>query len=197
MEQSKGGHGRRSRPGSGARQQSGVEGSEAQWPTTAMAMGILITIVLFWTVGQRTLITYTALFRWLALFAVAGNVLPLRWYAKRFAMDHLEWFWFNLLAVGPMIFCCCLLLNFFVHGPEERMLVKQGGSFDLNRYWHSHGSLPAHLPWPADLGADPGKDRAALATADPQDKVYTLAQGCLGFVVVTGVSQVKDLDIYR
>ncbi len=192
MDQSNGGN-KHARPqGAAGSQQPNVE-SAAQWPTTAMAVGILATIVLFWTVGQRTLIAYTALFRWLALFAVAGNLLPRRWYAKRFAMDHLEWFWFNLLAVGPAIFCSCLVLNFLVHGPVERMLVQEGRSFDLTAYWRKHGSFPAHLPWPRDLGVDPEKDRVALATAGPGDRVYGLAEGCLGYLVITEVTEAEAL----
>ncbi len=158
-----------------------------------MALGILVLIVLFWTVGQRTLVSYSVLFRWLALFAFAGNLLPRKWYAKRFAMDHLEWFWFNLLAVGPAIFCSCLLLNYLVHGQEQRMLVQQGRSFDLPRYWREQGELPPHRPWPNDLGADPEKDRLAFSTAGADDKIYALAQGCFGYVVITEVTHVHDL----
>lgn len=157
-----------------------------------MALGILIFIIVFWTVGQRTLIAFTELFRWFALFAFAGNLLPRRWYAKRFAMDHLEWFWFNLLAVGPLTLCCCLLLNFLLHGPEERMLVQQGRSFDLQGYWREERSLPPHLPWPSNFGADPEKDRLALSTANPGDKVYALAEGCLGYLVVTEATLIRE-----
>ncbi|MBS1943131.1 MAG: hypothetical protein JST38_19885 [Bacteroidetes bacterium] len=192
MDQSNGRYQRTFRPRQGARQQPGVEAG-AEWPTTAMALGILVLIVCFWSLGQRTLITYSALFRWLALFAVAGNLLPRKWYAKRFAMDHLEWFWFNLLAVGPAIFCCCLLLNFLVHGPEERMLVQAGRNFDLHAYWLREQSFPEHLPWPGDWGKDPDRDRLALSTAGPDDKVYALAQGCFGYVVITRVDEVHDL----
>jgi hypothetical protein len=192
MDQSNGRRQRTFRPGQAGRQQAGVDAGP-QWPPTAMALGILVLIVVFWSLGQRTLITYTALFRWLALFAVAGNLLPRKWYAKRFAMDHLEWFWFNLLAVGPAIFCSCLLLNFLFHGPEERMLVQLGRNFDLHAYWLRNHALPEHLPWPNDLGADADKDRYAFSTAGEGDKVYALAQGCFGYVVITRVDEVQDL----
>lgn len=158
-----------------------------------MAVGILAFIIIFWTVGQRTLITFNALFRWFALFAFAGNLLPQRWYAKRFAMDRLEWFWFNLLAVGPLLFGCCLLLNFFVHGPEQRMLVRAGRGFSLHEHWRNQGTLPPHLPWPNDFGSDPEKDRLALSTASVDDKVYGVAEGFFGYIVITGETEVREL----
>ncbi len=158
-----------------------------------MAVGLLGFLVLFWTIGQRTLVTYNALFRWLALFAFAGNFLPQRWYAKRFTMDRLEWLWFNLLAVGPLLMCVCLLLNFYIHGPEQRMLVRAGPGFDLHEYWRVRGQLPAHHPWPNDFGKDPGKDRLALSTASVDDKVFALAEGLFGFLVITRETQVLEL----
>jgi hypothetical protein len=182
-------------PGAYARQQRAVDAGppEPQWPTTMMAVGILLFIVLFWTIGQLTLITFTELFRWLALFAFAGNLLPQRWYAKRFGMDRMEWFWFNLLAVGPLLLSCCLLLNFFVHGPEQRMLVRVGQGFDLPAYWREHGELPPHLPWPNDFGTNPDKDRIALSTASVDDKVYGLAEGLFGYLVITREEGVWEL----
>lgn len=155
-----------------------------------MAVGVLLFIILFWTVGQLTLIAYTDLFRWFALFSFAGDLLPKRWYAKHFEMDRFEWFWFNLLAVGPMIFSASLLLNFLVHGPERKMLVQAGRSFDLHAYWQENRVLPPHLPWPADFGSDPEMDRIAIAKAGHGDMVYGLAEGMFGYVVITSVEQV-------
>ena len=192
MDKSSATGGRTETQSTGARQQRAVD-AEVQWPTTLMAVSILVFIVLFWTIGQRMFITYNELFRWFALFAFAGNFLPRQWYAKRFAMDRLEWFWFNILAVGPLLFCCCLLLNFFIHGPEQRMLVRAGRGFDLHGYWRVHGEMPPHLPWPNDLGADPEKDRIALSTASVDDKVYGIAEGLFGYLVITDVAEVRQL----
>lgn len=158
-----------------------------------MAVGILSFIVLFWTIGQRTLVTFNELFRWLALFAFAGNLLPQRCYARRFSMDRLDWFWFNLLAVGPLLLCGCLLLNFFVHGPEEKMLVQDGRGFLLHAYWREHGALPPHLPWPHAMGENPEADRQAFSTATLNDKVYGLAEGLLGYLVITEETEVREL----
>ncbi|MEO5584429.1 MAG: hypothetical protein ABIQ75_03155 [Flavobacteriales bacterium] len=179
-------------PGAGARQQRTVDVGppEPQWPTTMMAVGVLLFIILFWTVGQLTLISYTGLFRWFALFAFAGNLLPKHWYAKRFEMDRFEWFWFNLLAVGPMTFCAALLLNFFVHGPEQKVLVQAGRNFDLHTYWQENRALPPHFSWPAEFGNDLEEDRIAIAIARPGDVVYGLAEGMFGYVVITSGKKV-------
>jgi hypothetical protein len=158
-----------------------------------MAVGVLLFIVLFWTIGQRTLITFTELFRWFALFAFAGNLLRRRWYMKRFAMERLEWFWFNLLAVGPLLFACCLLLNFLVHGQEQKMLVHAGRGFDLHEYWRAHGAFPPHSPWPSNFGNVPERDRFAMSTAGPGDKVYGLAEGLLGYLVITEETEARTL----
>lgn len=163
------------------------------WTTTLMALGVLMLVVVFWTLGQRTLLTYTVFFRWFALFAFAGNLLPVPWAARYLKMDRLDWFWFNLTAVGPVLLSALLALNFLCHGPERMMLVRQGRGLDLHAYWREQRALPPHLPWPADFGRDPQKDRFALSTVEPGDVVYGLAEGCLGYLVITDVTDARDL----
>ena len=184
-------------PGVHVRQQRGVDADppEPQWPTTMMALGLLLFIVLFWTVGQLTFISFTELFRWLALFAFSGNLLPRSWVEKRFAMDRLDWFWFNLLAVGPMIFCGCLLLNFFVHAPEQEILVPGGRGFGLHGYWQEHRELPPHIPIPSTISEDPQLLREALTTASLDDVVYGIARGSFGYDVITSRTEVRELAV--
>jgi len=158
-----------------------------------MALSILLFIVLFWTIGQRTLITFQELFRWLALFAFGGNFLPRHWVEKRFEMVRSDWFWFNLLAVGPLLFSCCLLLNFFVHGPEQRMLVHARRGFDLHDYWRNHDAFPAHEPWPSDFGVDAEKDRETLAKVGYDDVVFGISRGSFGYLVITSQTEVAEL----
>lgn len=150
-----------------------------------MLAGLFGFIFLFFFIGHRTLVSFTTLFRWFALFSLVGNFVPLRWYAKPLAMDRAEWFYFNLVGVGPLIMGACLLVNFLFHGPEQKMLVQEGLEFDLHEYWRIHGELPPHLPWPDQWGVDPDKERAALATAGVGDVVFGLAQGALGYFVIT------------
>lgn len=171
-----------------------LEGSEPQWPTTLMVVGIFLFLVVFWSLGQLTLIGFIDLFRWFALFAFAGNFLPGRWWGKTLGRDRMDRFWFNLLAVGPAVFSCALLLNFFTHGPEQKMLVPGvSADFDLHGYWREHGELPDHLPWPADFGNTPEKDQMALSTARTGGIVFGLAQGGLGYFVITDRVNVREL----
>lgn len=173
------------------REQGAVEGNADGPSTTLMVVGILSFIVLFWSVGTRTLISYTALFRWFALFAFAGDLLPMKWVTARFRMDRSEWVWFNLLAVGPLLIGSCLLLNFFVHGPEQRMLVHaKGGVFHLHPYWQELRTLPPHAPWPSGRDVDPAVYQAAMRTARPGDVVIGLAEGLLGYLVITEEARV-------
>ncbi len=160
-----------------------------------MAVGVLLFIVLFWTIGQLTFISYTELFRWFALFAFSGNLLPKSWVEKRFAMERLEWFWFNLLAVGPMIFSGCLLLNFFVHGPEREILVHDGRGFSLHTYWQEHRELPPHVPLLVKLRDSNAEAREALLRAGRNDVVYGIARGSFGYVVITSHTEVRELDL--
>ena len=179
----------------GSRQQRAVDPGtpEPQWPSTLMALSILLFIVIFWTIGQRTFILFTELFRWLALFAFAGNLLPKQWVEKRFEMDRLDWFWFNLLAIGPLLLACCLVLNFFVHGPEQKILVHARRGFDLHEYWRNHDAFPAHDPWPSHFGADPEKDREALSKTSADDLVFGIARGSFGYLVITSQTEVSEL----
>lgn len=174
-------------------QQGGVDADGPQWPVALMLIGLFGIIILFHTIGQRTLVSFTEFFRWFALFAFGGNLLPKRWYAAALRMDRLEWLWFNLLAVGPLLTGACLVVNFSFHGPVQHMLVQQGSTFDLHAYWLEHRALPPHLPWPADLGEDPAKDRRAMATARQGDEVYGLAEGALGYIVIVSRGEVPVL----
>ncbi|MBK8582114.1 MAG: hypothetical protein WAT61_00090 [Flavobacteriales bacterium] len=182
---------RRERPyAQSERQHHAVDDKDGGWATTLMVVGLLSVIIVFWLVGTRTLISFNVLFRWFALFAFVGNLIPLKWLARKIKMDRLEWLWFNLLAVGPIAFNLCVLMNFFAHGPEQKMLVQGGRAFNLHAYWQEHRALPPHLPWPADFGADPEKARAAMATAKLDDKVYGLAEGLFGYLVITSEDRV-------
>ena len=72
MDKSSGAGWRMKPPYDGARQQRAVD-ADVQWPSTMMAVSILVFIALFWTIGQRTLITFTELFRWLADRSLDGG----------------------------------------------------------------------------------------------------------------------------
>ena len=129
-------------------QQGRVEGhvsdpevKEQTWPGTLMVFGIFTLLLSFWWVGEKTLISYTALGRWFALFA---------------------------FAVGPLLFSAALWVNMLVHGPEQLQIV-QVHHYGLNvkRYWIDHGVLPPGVPIEkaTDLAPLAGQKNNVLGTA--------------------------------
>ncbi len=182
-------------PGARAHQQRDVDRGDdgPQWPVYVMLSGVFGILLIFLTIGQLTLISFPELARWFALFGFAGNLVPVRLYAKAMTMDRIEWFWFNLLAVGPWLLGTGLVVNFFFHGPEQRMLVQLGHDFDLHAYWLHHGELPPHQPWPADpcVGRHGAPmDREMIGQGGV---VLGLAQGALGYLVISSRHDAADL----
>src|SRR5688572_14360674 len=129
--------GRYDRPYRFGRQQRKVDehGPERSWPGNLMAFGVFIFLFGFWFLGSRTLISYTDLFRWFALFAFGGNLVPYQYGGQKLRMERLEWFLFNLLAIGPFLFTSALAINFFIHSPVEYFAVPHRQVPDVHRYW--------------------------------------------------------------
>ena len=147
-----------------------------------MVLGIFAGLIAVVFVGSLTFIGYDALFRWFLLFAFVGNLLPRQMSGLHWGMERLEWFLFNLLALGPLVLSICLLLNFTVHGPERLYLVPSGTAVSPTRYWAEHDALPPHRPFP------PGPvDQQVLvkAGAAVSDRLLGMADGCLGYAVMT------------
>ena len=168
----------------GEHQQRGVDARarDQSWPGTWMVIGIFVLIVSFWWVGTRTLISYTALGRWFALFAFAGNLLPYAWVGLRLGMERLEWFLFNLLAVGPTIFSLLLWLNLLVHGPERFAVAHYPGTLeDLRRFWMTTGTLPPMTPVPEELS---GLVDELLKDGPIGEHLIGTAKGVLGYEVI-------------
>ena len=137
-------------------QQRAVEASarEQTWPGTLMALGIFVLIISFWAAAGRTLIRYAELVRWFALFAFVGNLLPYGRVGLRLGMERLEWFLFNLLAVGPFVISLLLWLNLLIHGPERYMITPYGGNIlEVRSYWMHQESLPPGDPVHSGTGA--------------------------------------------
>lgn len=174
-------------------QQRPVEGGvrEQTWPGTLMVLGIFTVVISFWWVGSKTFITYTALGRWFALFAFAGNLLSYK-AGLRLGMERLEWFLFNLLAVGPFLFSLALWVNLEVHGPEKQYIVPMNGvAYDVRRFWLGTGELPPNTPIdPKDIGTanDP------LHKAPLSAHLLGTARGVLGYEVISTWEEVGELD---
>lgn len=161
-------------------QRGGVR--EHYWPGNLMALGIFTILVSFWWVGMRTFVSLMLLSKVLAVLAFGGNLLPYARSGGRWGMERLEWFLFNVLAVGPLLFSTLLWANYTFTGPERHYRLTEDGSVDVHRYWLEQDELPPHEPFdPASLRA---ADRAGFLDRHLERTVFTLARGCLGYDVL-------------
>jgi hypothetical protein len=189
---------RRHVPAPRTREQPRVDGrlfqgptlKERFWPGTLMAFGVIAALITFWGGVFMIYISITDLLRWFALFAFAGNVLPYKRTGLRFGMARLEWFLFNVLAIGPFLFALFVWLNVFVHGPKELFHVK-GRASDPVRYWRDTGEMPPTEAWESVRGKYAKGDIEQFIRLD---MVLAKAHGCLGYDVRTGVS-VEELQV--
>jgi hypothetical protein len=90
---------------------------EHYWPGTLMGLGIFVGLGSVFTVVPWTLVDPGKLFRFFLLLCFVGTVPPYVVSGWRFGMERLEWFLFNILAVGPLVTSALLWLNFLAHGP--------------------------------------------------------------------------------
>lgn len=112
---------------------------DRKWPGTLMALGVISLVVHMVTVVRWTLIEPATLLRALALLCFIGSVLPYRRAAYRWGMARLEWFLFNLLAVGPLFMGLLLWANFLFHGPpttsdHQVSEVSAGNAFRMHTF---------------------------------------------------------------
>ena len=107
-------------------QQINVKGRvrEQYWPGTLMGFGIFITLGSLFTVAPWTLIDPSLLLRVLLVLCFGGNLFPYLRSGLWLGMERLEWFLFNLLAVGPIGTCLLLWCNFLFHGPAHTAVHK-------------------------------------------------------------------------
>lgn len=90
---------------------------DQRWPGTLMAVGVFSAIVSMVSVVPWTLVDAGLLFRGLLFLCFAGNLVPYLRTGLALGMERLEWFLFNLLAVGPLGMGLLLWANFLLHGP--------------------------------------------------------------------------------
>ncbi|HOZ39728.1 MAG: hypothetical protein IPO05_08320 [Flavobacteriales bacterium] len=91
---------------------------DQRWPSTLMGLGIFVGLGSMVTVVPWTLIAPGLLFRIFLILCFAGNLFGYARSGLRLGMERLEWFLFNLLAVGPIVMSLLLWLNYLGHGPE-------------------------------------------------------------------------------
>lgn len=135
--------------GSARHQRSNVKGGvqERYWPGTLMGLGIFFCLVSMFTVAPWTEIDPALLFRIFLGLCFAGTLLPYVRSGLRMGMERLEWFLFNLLAVGPIGTSLLLWANFLFHGEP---MVSEHGVQDVEvgrtviTYTFSDGYLEDH-----------------------------------------------------
>lgn len=165
-------------------QQHVVKGGERdrKWPGTLMAIGVLSLVFNMVTVVRWTLVEPGHLLRALALLCFIGSVLPYRLAAYRWGMARLEWFLFNLLAVGPLVLGLLLWTNFLFHGPgtasDHRVdEVTAGNAFRMHTFTDS---LWTEYPLARLLTKEVSNSLGYTAR-------ITTAQGLLGVPVVVTI----------
>ncbi|MBX2971523.1 MAG: hypothetical protein KF797_00320 [Flavobacteriales bacterium] len=180
----------RYRPSGGVRhQQRNVEARvrDQSWPGTLMALGIFVLLISFWAAGGRTLVGYMELARWFALLAFAGDLLPYKRVGLRLGMERLEWFLFNLLAVGPLMLSLLLWVNLLLHGPERFAVTPYAGDImELRSYWMAHDELPPSTPIEAPSAE-------ALESPPPGPvggHLIGTAKGLFGYEVITTYEEI-------
>ena len=95
-------------------------------------------------------------------------------------MERLEWFLFNLLAVGPFAIQRLPLAEYGRAWPGAAIvLVHADHEFDVRRYWLEHDELPARTVVGGRRRIWTGLLRWVRA------HVLGIADGCLGYEVIT------------
>lgn len=147
-----------------------------------MLIGLFAMIVAFWWVASAVLVSYWVVVRLFCAFAFAGNLVFGRWVERVFGMTRSYWFMFNLLAVGPCLFCLLFAVNALFTSDERAFIIREPISgLGLKNYWVEHGTLPAIAT--AAPGDTVAMERSPLAN-DRQFSVLRLSKGALGFVVM-------------
>jgi hypothetical protein len=90
---------------------------EQKWPGTVMAIGLFVSLFTVLWLGRRTFVDALSLVRVMAMCCVAGTLIPYAHSGLRLGMEKLEWFLFNVVAIGPLCVSFLLVLNHYIHGP--------------------------------------------------------------------------------
>lgn len=146
-----------------------------------MILGLFSMLVAFWWVASAVLVTYWVVGRLFCAFAFAGDLLYGKWTRRVFGMSKPFWFMFNLLAIGPFLFCVFFAMN-AVFAKDPRCYVVPGEMRrGLKAQWIERGELPA---WVLET---PG---TRVVVGNPRDtagldiRVLRVSNGLFGFDVM-------------
>jgi hypothetical protein len=158
------------------------EDDDRQWPSWLMIIGLFAMIVAFWWVSAVVLVSYWTVGRLFCAFAFGGNLLYGGWTHRVSGMSRGYWFMFNLLAIGPFLFCSFFALNAAFTNGDEAYLVHYERHQDLKGYWIEHGEL---APWILSARGTTFLVRSPQDTVGQQIKVLRISEGLLGFGVMS------------
>jgi len=120
---------------------------DRRWPGTLMAIGVFVGLLSALTVVPWTLIDHGLLLRFFIGLCFVGNLLPYARSGLRMGMERLEWFLFNLLAIGPLVTCLLLWVNYIFHGSaatSTHAVIEMDDHRTYLTYTFSDGFLDAH-----------------------------------------------------
>lgn len=141
-----------------------------------MLIGLFAMIVAFWWVVASVLVTYLIIGRLFCAFAFAGNLAYGAWTRRVFGMSRSYWFMFNLLAIGPMLFCLFFGLNaLFATGSKTYLVSEPIAGMGVKAYWIDHGELP------------PVRWEGTTIVADPEKREFSVmrvSRGLFAFKVI-------------
>lgn len=147
-----------------------------------MVIGLFAMLVAFWWVASSVLISYWLVGRIFCGLAFAGNLVYAGWTRRVFGMSRSFWFMFNLLAIGPLLFCAFFGLNALFASDARSFIVQEPVSgLGIKAYWVEHGALPPVLL------ASPGTHIFVAEERHPPEQGYSvmrLSRGLFGFDVL-------------
>lgn len=146
-----------------------------------MVLGLFSMLVAFWWVAEVVLVTYWTVARLFCGFAFAGNLLYGQWTRRVFGMSKPFWFMFNLLAVGPFLFCMFFALNGALTKDPQRYVVPGEMRRGLKAHWIEYGELPAYILETPGTRVVVGTPRD---TAGMDIQVLRVSRGLFGFDVM-------------
>lgn len=147
-----------------------------------MILGLFSMLVAFWWVAAAVLVTYWTVGRLFCAFAFSGNLLYGPWTGRVLNMSRGYWFMFNLLFIGPMLFCLFFGLNGAFTNDARHYIVPGEYQRTLKQHWVEQGALPRWVlesPGTTVVAASP-RDTAGLDI-----RVLRVSKGLLGLEVLS------------
>lgn len=152
---------------------------ERYWPGTVMGIGVFVALLSALTVLTWSMVSTVVLLRFFVGLCFVGNLGPHARSGLRLGMARLEWFLFNLVAIGPLGTSALLWVNFLFHGApvvSDHIVSRVEANGTHITYEFRDGFLADH--WMA---------RSAYADWFPivgNAVEFTTAQGLFGIEVV-------------